>query len=363
MQPTKNVHVTPASTGDHGGYPAALVTRSQYPAAFPTFDNAQMQALGPHARSRRYAPGEALFSVGEREFRFYVLKSGRIALIDRSATGDLRTLAIHEQAGEFTGDVANLAGNPARAGAVALGVTEVYEMNAEDLRRLLSENPVLSDVILSGLIARQRILRDLEHFAGLRVIGSRFHYDTVRIREFLAKHRVLFTWTDTEEDPTTDRLLQRFGLQTEETPVLCWTGAALLRNPSNAALVDLLGLGQPVEAEPLHDLVIIGAGPAGLFSAVYAALEGLQTLVLDGLAPGGQAARNSKVENYLGFPTGVSGAALVESAALQARKFGARFAAPARAVGLAFGEHAGQGGGRLPIEAPARSVGRRPFKP
>ena len=336
MQPTKNVHVTPASTGDHGAYPAPLVSRNQYPAAFPTFNTAQMQALGPYARPRRYASGEALFSVGEREFRFYVLKSGRIALIDRSATGDLRTLAIHEQAGEFTGDLANLAGNPACASAVALEVTEVYEMNAEDLQRLLSESPALSDVILSGLIARQRILDDLEHFAGLRVIGSRFHYDTVRIREFLAKHRVLFTWTDTEEDPTTDRLLQRFGLQIEETPVLCWTGAALLRNPSNAALAELLGLRQPVAAESLHDLVIIGAGPAGLSAALYAALEGWQTLVLDGLAPGGQAARSSTVETCLGFPTGVSGAALVESAALQARKFGARFAVPARAVGLAF---------------------------
>jgi thioredoxin reductase (NADPH) len=117
MQPTTNVHVTPASTGDHGAYPAPLVNRNQYPVAFPTFDNAQMQALVPYARTRRYAPGEALFSAGEREFRFYVLKSGRIALIDRSATGDLRTLAIHEQAGEFTGDVANLAGDPACAGA------------------------------------------------------------------------------------------------------------------------------------------------------------------------------------------------------------------------------------------------------
>ena len=300
MQPTKNVHDTPASTGDHGAYPAPLVSRNQYPAAFPAFNTAQLQALGPHARSQRYAPGEALFSVGERQFRFYVLKSGRIALIDRSATGDLRTLAIHEQAGEFIGDMANLAGNPARAGAVALGVTEVYEIDPEGLRRLLSENPALSDVILSGLIARQRILEDLEHFAGLRVIGSRFSYDTVRIREFLAKNRVLFTWTDTEEDPTTDRLLQRFGLQIEETPVLCWTGAALLRNPSNVALADLLGLRQPVEAKTLYDLVIIGAGPAGLSAAVYAASEGLETLVLDGLAPGGQAARSSKVEQALG---------------------------------------------------------------
>ena len=204
-------------------------------------------------------------------------------------------------------------------------------MNADDLRRLLSENPALSDLILSGFIARQRILENLEHFAGLRVIGSRFSYDTVRIREFLAKHRVLFTWTDTEEDPTTDRLLQRFGLQIEETPVLCWTGAALLRNPSNVALADLLGLHKPVEAKTLYDLVIIGAGPTGLIAAGYAAMEGLQTLVLDGLAPGGQAARSSKLENCLGFPTGVSGAALVESAALQARKFGARFAVPARA--------------------------------
>jgi thioredoxin reductase (NADPH) len=110
----------------------------------------------------------------------------------------------------------------------------------------------------------------------------------------------------------------------------------LLRNPSNAVLADLLGLRQLVE-ETLYDLVIIGAGPAGLSAAVYAASEGLQTVVLDGLAPGGQAARSSKIENYLGFPTGVSGADLVESAALQARKFGARFAVPARAVSLAFG--------------------------
>jgi thioredoxin reductase (NADPH) len=340
MQPTKNVHVTPASTGDHGAYPAPLVTRNQYPAAFPTFDAAQLQALGPHARARRYAPGEALLSAGERAFRFYVLKSGRIALMDRSATGELRTLAIHEQAGEFTGDAANLAGQPARAGAVALGLTEAYELTAENLRRLLSDNPALSDLILSGLIARQRIFDDLEHFAGLRVIGSRFHYDTVRVREFLAKHRVLFTWTDTEEEPTTDRLLQRFGLQIEETPVLCWTGAALLRNPSNAALAERLGLGQPVQAEPLHDLVIIGAGPAGLSAALYAALEGWQTLVLDGSAAGGQAAGSSTVETCLGFPAGVSGAALVESAARQARTFGARFAVPARAVGLAFGARA-----------------------
>ncbi|MBW0001721.1 MAG: FAD-dependent oxidoreductase [Verrucomicrobia bacterium] len=346
MQPTNNVHVTPASTGGHGAYPAPLVTRSQYPAAFPTFDAAQLQALGPYARVRRYAPGEALFSAGERAFRFYVLKSGRIALMDRSAAGDLRTLAVHEHPGEFTGDAANLAGNPARASAVALGVTEAYELNARDLRRLFSDNPALSDLILSGLIARQRILEDLEHFAGLRVIGSRFHYDTVRIREFLTGHRVLFTWTDTEEDPDTDRLLQRFGLQIEETPVLCWTGAALLRNPSNAALAGLLGLRQPLEAETLHDLVIIGAGPAGLSAAVYAAAEGLQTLVLDGLPPGGQAARSSEVETCLGFPAGVNGAALVESATMQARKFGARFAVPARAVGLAFG---GEGGARPPI--------------
>jgi thioredoxin reductase (NADPH) len=122
----------------------------------------------------------------------------------------------------------------------------------------------------------------------------------------------------------------------------------MLRNPSNAALADLLGLRQPVEAETLYDLAIIGAGPAGLSAAVYAAAEGLQTLVLDSLAPRGQAPCSSEIENYLGFPTGVSGAALAESAALQARKFGARFSVPACAVGLAFGEHVGQGGGARP---------------
>ena len=158
------------------------------------------------------------------------------------------------------------------------------------------------------------------------MIGSRYSRDTFRVRDFLAKNRVPFTWLDLEADPQVKQLLKQFGLSEADTPVVAWGHKLLLRNPSNRELAEALGLRRPLE-QTMYDLVVVGAGPAGLAAAVYGASEGLNTVVLERIGPGGQAGRSMRIENYLGFPTGITGSELAERAVLQANKFGAQ---PAR---------------------------------
>ena len=185
------------------------------------------------------------------------------------------------------------------------------------------------------------------------MIGSRYSQDTFRVRDFLAKNRVPFTWLDLEADPQVKQLLKQFGVTEADTPVVAWGHKLLLRNPSNRQLAEALGLRRPLE-QTVYDLVVVGAGPAGLAAAVYGASEGLSTVVLERTGPGGQAGRSMRIENYLGFPTGITGSELAERAVLQANKFGAQ---PAR-------RHAGHGPDvrqRVPGAAPRRRRdGRRP---
>ena len=326
-----------------------LTDKAKHPAAFPRLDAPQMAEIARLAEAKSYRDGETLFHAGEREFRFHVLRSGAIVILDQTSAvpgGDGRpvVLVVQDLPGEFTGDVANLAGRPANASAVARGDTEVYELTAERLRTLLAGNPGLSDVILAAFIARERLLIETEAFVGVRVIGSRFCGETHRIREFLARNRMLYSWQDLEESPETHLLLEQFQVRPEDTPVVVRPDGLLLRAPSLAELADQLGIRQPL-TERLYDVVIVGAGPPGLGAAVYSASEGLSTLVLDGLGPGGQAGNSSKIENYLGFPTGVSGAELANRAVLQAGKFGAHLSSPSRVESLEF---TGDGGGNLP---------------
>jgi thioredoxin reductase (NADPH) len=178
-------------------------------------------------------------------------------------------------------------------------------------------------------------LRESPDFVGLRVIGSRYSTDTFRVRDFLAKNRVLFTWVDVETDPEVDRLLKHFGLSEADTPVVALGDLLLLRNPSNRQLADAIGIHQPLE-QTVYDLVVVGAGPAGLAAAVYAASEGLRTVLLERTAPGGQAGSSMRIENYLGFPTGVTGSDLADRAILQANKFGARLSVPTQVVHLGW---------------------------
>ena len=267
------------------------------------------------------------------DINFFVVKSGEVEIVDESGEKP-RTITVLGH-GEFTGDVTQLTGGPAVVSGVARGDSEVYEVSPDALRHLLNNHPELGDVILQAFIARRQLLRESGDFTGLRVIGSRYSQDTFRVRDFLAKNRVPFTWLDLEADPQVNQILQHFGVTEADTPVVAWGHKLLLRNPSNRQLAEALGLRRPLE-QTVYDLVVVGAGPAGLAAAVYGASEGLHTVVLERTAPGGQAGRSMRIENYLGFPTGITGAELAERAVMQANKFGACMPVATQVMSLTF---------------------------
>jgi thioredoxin reductase (NADPH) len=303
--------------------------------AFPTLDEAQIASLERCGKAslRRYQDGQRLFEAGDRDFKFFVVKSGEVEILDESGEAP-KTVTVHRPGG-FTGDVGHLTGRPAVVSGIARGDCEVYEVSQEALRQILGQCQDLADVILHAFIARRQLLRESHDFTGLRVIGSRYSRDTFRIRDFLARNRVLFTWLDLETDPSVGELLGHFGVTPADTPVVGWGHRLLLRNPTDRELAEALGILQPLD-HTVYDLVVVGAGPAGLAAAVYGASEGLHTVVLEREAPGGQAGRSMRIENYLGFPTGVTGGELADRAVLQANKFGARLPIPTPVAGLTF---------------------------
>jgi thioredoxin reductase (NADPH) len=195
--------------------------------------------------------------------------------------------------------------------------------------------PEVGDIILQAFIARRQLLRESGEFTGIRVIGSRYSHDTFRVRDFLARNRALFTFLDVESNPEVEELLRRFGLTIRDTPVVAWGRQVVLRNPSNREIAEALGLRRPLE-QTVYDLAIVGGGPGGLAASVYGASEGLSTVVLERTAPGGQAGASMRIENYLGFPTGINGGELAERAIVQANKFGATLSVATPVVSLSF---------------------------
>jgi thioredoxin reductase (NADPH) len=304
-------------------------------AAFPKLNEGQLASLAGCSLTvlKHYRDGEKLFEVGDRDSKFFVIKSGQIEIRDES--GDTpKTVAVLGP-GEFTGEVTQLTGTPSLVSGVARGDCEVYELSPDALRQLINHHPEVGDLILQAFIARRQILHESENFTGLRVIGSRYSQETFRIRDFLAKNRVPFKWLDLETDPQVNQLLKQFGVTEADTPIVAWGHKLLLRNPANRQLAETLGLRQPLE-QTVYDLVVVGAGPAGLAAAVYGASEGLRTVVLERTAPGGQAGRSMRIENYLGFPTGITGAELAERAVVQANKFGASLPVATQVTSLTF---------------------------
>jgi len=312
-----------------------MVEHTLHSIAFPVLDEAQIAQVANCTTivPKHHPDGETLIAVGDRDLKFLIVKSGEVEIIDYSGD-EPKTITIHGK-GEFTGDISHLTGTPAIFSAVARGDCEVFEISGEALRHLLNQCPSLSDIILQAFIARRQLLRDSPNFIGLRVIGSRYSPDTFRVRDFLARNRVLFTWVDLETDPQVDRMLREFGVTEADTPVVACAHMLLLRNPSNQKLADEIGIHQSLE-HTIYDLLVVGAGPAGLAAAVYGASEGLRTAVLDCVAPGGQAGASMRIENYLGFPTGLTGAELTDRATLQANKFGAHLSIPSAATRLSF---------------------------
>lgn len=292
--------------------------------AFPRLTHDQVATLAAFATPRTVREGDLLFEAGGSHNAFFVVVSGTVEIIDRSGD-EPRTLVTH-QSGEFTGDVDLLTRRRPLVSAVARGDTKVLEIAPADIRRIIAERPAVGEVVLRAFIARREMLLD-SGFQGVRVIGSGNSRDAYHLREFLSRNQVPVTWIDTDDDPGVGELLAHFGLGEADLPAVVCDGRPLLRNPSIRDLAEAVGL-KPALGTDVYDLVIVGAGPAGLAAAVYGASEGLRTLILDGASPGGQAGASMKIENYLGFPTGITGAQLTQRATLQAQKFDARFSIP-----------------------------------
>jgi thioredoxin reductase (NADPH) len=228
--------------------------------------------------------------------------------------------------------VSLLTGEAVPLTAVVREPGEVLAMSVEDLRQAASESPELGDLILRSFLLRRTILIGLG--TGFRIIGSRYSPDARRLREFAIRNRLPHRFIDAEQDSEAEALLTQLGIPAEHTPIVIWRGETVLRNPSNAELARAIGLSAAAPPQELCDLIVVGSGPAGLAAAVYGASEGLATVALDAVATGGQAGTSPKIENYLGFPMGISGSELAERATIQAKKFGARLALPAEAVAL-----------------------------
>lgn len=303
--------------------------------AFPTLDDAHVVELAEctGAASRTFEDGDVLIEVGDPDFGFFVIRSGAVEILDVTAD-EPRTITIHRR-GQFTGDVSHVTGAPSIVRAVARGTTVVDELSSDAVRKMINVCPDTGDVVLQAFLARRQLLRESGTFTGLRVFGSRYSQDAFRIRDFLSKNHVLYTWLDLEADPDVEVLLRTFGVEPADTPVVACARKMLLRNPSNRELADEIGIRRPIESAP-YDLAIVGSGPAGLAAAVYAASEGLKTVLLDTVAPGGQAGASMRIENYLGFPTGITGGELIDRAVLQANKFGARLSVPTRVTAVTF---------------------------
>jgi thioredoxin reductase (NADPH) len=329
-----------------GGEPVSTVRDRGELTAFPRLTPEQIDRLRPAARCVEMAAGDVLFSEGERDFDFFVVLSGSVEIVEHSG-GEPERVAIHEP-GEFTGDIDMLTGRGALVTGVMHEAGEVLRLPQEKLQKVVAGDPELGEIFLQAFLMRRTLLLE-EGFVGLRIVGSRYSKDTNRLRQFAGRNRIPATWLDLERDPGADRLLESFGVAPEETPVVIVRGERILRNPSNEELGKVMGLAAAVVTDRLYDLVVVGAGSAGLAAAVYGASEGLETIVLDGVATGGQAGTSSRIENYLGFPSGVSGDELASRASIQAEKFGARISVPATAVG----------GGSSPRRCSSSSAPRR----
>ncbi|WSS24260.1 FAD-dependent oxidoreductase [Streptomyces sp. NBC_01190] len=298
--------------------------------AYPRLTDEQIAILRSCGQVRQVREGEQLFRAGEPGEEFFVVLSGAVAVVEHHGDQE-HVLKLHGPR-SFLGELGLLEGQTAFLSAVVSTPGEVLAVGSAALRDLLSREPALADVILRAYLLRRTMLAGAG--TGFRIIGSAFDPDTRRLLEFAARNRLPHRWADLEKDTEAEALLTRLGVAAEETPVVVWHDRQVLRNPSNVELAQVIGLRTEPVARAVCDLVVAGAGPGGLAAAVYGATEGLSTVVLDAVATGGQAGTSSRIENYLGFPAGISGMELAERAVVQADRFGARIDVPAEAVGL-----------------------------
>ncbi|RPH72512.1 MAG: FAD-binding protein [Myxococcaceae bacterium] len=290
---------------------------------FPTLTESQLQRISRYGTRRTVQDGEILFRQGDEGTHFFVILRGELDIVQPHGEGE--TLIVRHQAGDFTGETAMLSGRRALASGRFRGDGEVVDIPPSGLRNLVVADAELSELLMRAFILRRVALIN-NHFGDAVVVGSRHCARTQGIREFLERNGHPYAYLDVEQDEGARVLVERFDIGPQDIPVLICRGTKILRAPSNAEVAECLGFNAGIACGAVRDVVVVGAGPAGLSAAVYAASEGLDVLVLETNAPGGQAGSSAKIENYLGFPTGISGAALAGRAFTQAQKFGAEVA-------------------------------------
>jgi thioredoxin reductase (NADPH) len=296
------------------------LTRAHVEQIFPKLTPAQIRRIAARGRMRTVEHGEVLYEQGDSAAPFFVVVTGELEVVRPSGT--IETLVTVHRSGQFSGEVGTLSGRRTLFRVRAIKPGKVIELDRQHMLVLLQ-----SDAELGEILTRAFILRRVELVAAgvgdVVLIGSTHSADTLRIKEFLIRNGHPYSYIDLEHDPDVQNLLDSFHLAASEIPVVICRGKIVLRNPSKQQIADCLGFNESIDQTQVRDLVVIGAGPSGLAGAVYGASEGLDVLVLETSSPGGQAGASSKIENYLGFPTGISGQELAARAYHQAQKFGA----------------------------------------
>jgi thioredoxin reductase (NADPH) len=301
---------------------------------FPTLSAAQISRIESHGRRRPITSGDVLMDVGDRSLAFFVVLAGEIQVLRQSDDGE--TLIVTLRADQFSGEANVLTGRRAIARLRVSEAGEVIELSRDQLLGLIQTDAELSDILMKAFILRRAELIN-QHFGDVVLIGSMHSAGTLRVKEFLARNGHPHVYIDLDRHADAQELLDRFRVSEADVPVLICRGQTALKNPSNQQIANCLGFNDAIDRTHLRDIVVVGAGPAGLAAAVYGASEGLDVLVLEANVAGGQAGSSSRIENYLGFPTGISGELLTARAYAQAQKFGAEVAVAkgATAVGCA----------------------------
>jgi thioredoxin reductase (NADPH) len=298
----------------------ASTIETRRPQMFPTLTPAQMTRLEAFGTRKPVQAGEVLAQSGEREGRIFVVISGSIEIL-RAGLSIEERVTLHT-AGQFTGEMSTLRGARSLVRARVFEDGEVLIIDHDNLRRLVQTDAALSEMLMRAFILRRVGLIEADS-SDVILIGSRHSADTLRLRQFLGRNGQPYHNVDIDTDPDVERLLERFHVKVDEIPVVVCRAEQVLKNPSNQQVAECLEINPQFDEATVRDVLVIGAGPAGLAAAVYAASEGLDVLVLETHAAGGQAGSSSRIENYLGFPTGITGKALAGRAVAQAQKFGA----------------------------------------
>ena len=328
---------------------------------FPKLSEDMAARVAHFGSEEELQKGSMVFERGQRGVDFFVVLEGSIEIFDFDAHGQPEIITTHGPH-EFTGEL-DLFNQRKILVSGRTGVdSRVLRLKRPDFRRMVTAEPDIAEIIMRAFILRRvALIRHAQ--GGVTVLGPGHGGDTLRIERFLTRNGYPNRLIDTEKDADAQGFLDCFHLKAEELPVVVHSGCRVLRNPSNAELADALGLTETIDPAFVYDLAVVGAGPAGLAAAVYGASEGLSTIVLEALAPGGQAGTSSKIENYLGFPTGISGQALAGRAQVQAQKFGARLAISRPVVGLDCDTTpyrlALEGGGQVTARAVVVATGAR----